>query len=435
MLKRVVFAVRSFWVDPWPRLGSWRLSVVLMVAATLYYLFLAIWAGSTPAVTVQSIARLTPFWIVYLLLLVNTAVCLWRRLPALLREISSERMTGSRAADWRLDLRQELDRDLEWEEVRKMTRLLGYRQIEGVDGVLEGVRRRWTGFGTYLFHGAFFVVALGFGLTMVARQEATIWVSEGEFFEGLGEQFLSQSTPRLLASGLSPVTFEVRSIEPEFWRDQMLFTRLEAALEFADGSQGTTKINRPLWLGWKTFLRLSGFGYAPRYELADRQGFVLDSAFIKLNVFPPGQTDYFRLPSYPHRIYQSILPDAEWTDAGVVNASLNLENPAIDVEVTRGKLRLGRRIVRLGESYEIEGLLLTFPEIRYWGEFTIVSDPGAPVLFLGYLVGLVGLVFKLLGPRQELRWVARSSGEWVGVVEGWGGTQPDSRRLLRHLGH
>ena len=53
------------------------------------------------------------------------------------------------------------------------------------------------------------------------------------------------------------------------------------------------------------------------------------------------------------------------------------------------------------QALEFEGLRLLFPEIRYWGEFSIVRDPGAPILFLGYLLGLVGLLIKLPAQRTE----------------------------------
>ena len=63
---------------------------------------------------------------------------------------------------------------------------------------------------------------------------------------------------------------------------------------------------------------------------------------------------------------------------------------------------------------------LRFPEIRYWGEFTIVRDPGAPILFLGYFLGLAGLLLKLPGRRAEVRWASSTAGG-AGVLRGWGG--------------
>ena len=56
------------------------------------------------------------------------------------------------------------------------------------------------------------------------------------------------------------------------------------------------------------------------------------------------------------------------------------------------------------EPFEVEGLVLRVPQIDYWGEFTVLEDPGAPVLFLGCLIGLLGLSFKLPGRRAEVFW-------------------------------
>ncbi|MGB5888919.1 MAG: hypothetical protein WBH75_02990, partial [Thermoanaerobaculia bacterium] len=225
------------------------------------------------------------------------------------------------------------------------------------------------------------------------------------------------------AAGVPVTGFRVEDIRPEFWRDQLLFTTLEADLELASGSSATTRINRPLWLGWATFLRLSGFGYAPRYELRDANGHVLSSSFVKLNLFPPGQRDYFSPPDYPHRIYLEVFPDHGEEDGRPVSRSLNLVNPAVAVDVYRGRLALGGALLPLGDGYTFEGLTLSIPEIRYWGEFSVVWDPGAGILFLGFVVGLLGLLLKIRGGRAEAEWVADPAGEG-GVLRGWGGAQP-----------
>ena len=75
------------------------------------------------------------------------------------------------------------------------------------------------------------------------------------------------------------------------------------------------------------------------------------------------------------------------------------------VRVLRGKADLGGAVLQAGESFEFEGLRLGFPEIHPWGEFSIVQDPGAPLLFLGFVLGIAGLVWKL---------ARRSSGKGAG---------------------
>jgi hypothetical protein len=308
-------------------------------------------------------------------------------------------------------------------EARRLLGRLGYRPSWAVEGSVGGVRRRWAALGTFFFHGAFFLVALGFLLTLAGRQEGRIWVAVGEEYEGRPDQFLSVSAPRPLAAGVPVVGFRLEEIRPEFWRDELLFTTLEADLDLS-GRKRLTRINRPLWLGWGTFLRLSGFGYAPRYQLEDPEGQVLDSAFVKLNVFPPGQRDYFSPPDYPHRIYVEVYPDFEVVEGEPTTRSLNLARPAVGIQVFRGRLDRGQAVLLRGDRYSFEGLALRFPEIRYWGEFTIVRDPGAPILFLGYLLGLAGLALKLPGSRAEAEWRPAAAG---GELRGWG--SPPPRRL------
>jgi len=414
MWARPLARLRATSVDLGGWLGDWRLSIALMVLAALYSGFLAIWAGSSPPEVVRNIASLSPFWLVYALLLVNTGVCLWRRVGLLRRQVSAAESLAHGTPSWEVKTRP----GLESERVQASLRRYGFSaQLEGTG--VWGVKNRWTTLGTYLFHGAFFLVAAGFLTTLLTRHEANVWVAVGERYTAEPTQFRSQSPPRLLSAGLPQLDFEVARIEPEFWRDELLFTKLEAELRLADGERVTTRINEPLRWGLATFLRLAGFGYAVRYELKDELGQVIDSAFVKLNVFPPGQRDFFKIPNYPHRFYVEVLPDFAAVEGEAVTRSLNLVAPAVVLEVFRGRLNIGKAVMQPGREFGFEGLRLGFPEIRYWGEFAIVRDAGAPMLFAGYLIGIVGLLLKLRGPRCEVRWRAGSDG---GKLTGWGGS-------------
>jgi hypothetical protein len=390
-----------------------------MVLTAQYYVFLAIWAGSSPPHVVRNIAALLPFWLLYALLLVNAGVCLFNRLPALRRDLSRRPRLTERPAEWVIDTPSVTRAG----EARAWLRRLGYRGVDTDEGLIGGVRRRWSVLGTFLFHGAFFLVAAGFLATFVARSEATLRVAVGEEYAGEPGQLVSLSPPRIVAAGAPDFRFKVDRISPEFWRDQLLFTRLEAELELAGGRLATTRINRPLWIGPGTFLRLSGFGYAPLYELLAHDGRTLDGAFVKLDVFPPGRRDFFNLPGYPHRVYLEVLPDLDDEAGGDVTRSLDLVRPAVDLQVMRGRVDLGRALLRQGQGYEFEGMTLHFPEIRYWGEFSVVRDPGAPILFLGYLVGLIGLLLRLGGKRAEMAWVPGKDGD-PGTLKGWGDCTP-----------
>jgi hypothetical protein len=420
MWDKAGYAVRRSLHVASAQLGSWRLSIVLMVLAALYFALLAIWSSASPPHVVRNIAGLLPFWIVYALMLANTGVCLWRRLPGLVRDTARAPNRAGRPADWTL----ESPAGIEPAQMRSILRSGGFRRPVERDGGLAGVRRRFAALGTYLFHGAFFVLAAGFLLTLGARQDASVWVAVGENFVGAPDQFRSRSAPRALLAGVPDVRFQVERIFPEFWRDELLFTNLEARLTLPDGSTHATRINRPLWLGPATFLRLSGFGYAPRYELTDPDGRVRDSTFVKLDVFPPGQRDYFQLEGLPHRFYVEVLPDLDPDADPPSTRSLNLVRPGVVLRVLRGRLDLGGGTVTPNDpGFEFEGMRIRFPEIRYWGEFAIVRDPGAPIVFLGYLLGLAGLALKLGGGRAEIAWSPGANGA-PGQVRGWGCAPP-----------
>ena len=128
-------------------------------------------------------------------------------------------------------------------------------------------------------------------------------------------------------------------------------------------------------------------------------------------------------PSAPDAKAPSGLPDYVPGETGPATRTLNLVNPAVLLHVFRGHLDLGGDLLVGGDGYEFEGLTLSFPEIRYWGEFSIVRDPGAPLLLAGYLLGLAGLLLKLGGRRQEAEWL-RAGTTTAGLLRGWGCRPP-----------
>jgi hypothetical protein len=214
MLDRVLFAARRFQLNIGYWLGFWRLSIVLMVLAALYYLLLAIWAAASPPHVVRNIAHLLPFWVVYLALLVNTGTCFWRRLATLKRDLAPGSAFRDRPPAWTVAL----PAGARSEEALATLRGAGYRVGGGTSTVARG---RWSTLGSYLFHGSFFVIALGFLLTFSLRSETTLRVAEGE----------------ILQDGPAGAEFVVRGITPEFWQDQLLFTQLEASLGWPDGTR------------------------------------------------------------------------------------------------------------------------------------------------------------------------------------------------------
>lgn len=315
MSAKFFFRLRAATVDLGPFLGSWQLSVVLMVTAAFWYLLLAVFAFLSPTHVVQGIAGLAMFWLLYALILLNTGACI----------------------------------------------------------ILRGLRR--VAIGTLLFHLSLFLLAAGFLLTVLSRSEVTYRLAEGEELTGEPSQIAAMTPPRLLMTAQAAPRIRAEKIDAQLWRDELLFTRLEARL--IDGR--TTAINRPLLLGVASFLRLSGFGYAPRYEVLESSGTVVESQFVKLSIFPPGRRDFISSSRLPFRFYLS----AE-----------DLAATRLHVKVYRGRLLLAERTLGRGEPLQFEGLTFRIAEVRQWGEFTVVRDAGAPLLLIGAAIGIAGLAMR-----------------------------------------
>lgn len=418
MWTRLLFWLRGLPPRASQLLASWKTSVVLLVLAALYDALLALWARSAPAQAVRELAGLLPLRAAYLLLLLSTAWCLWKRLPGLRRDVGRAPAFSGAPPRWEL----RLDEAATQGQAEALLREAGYR-VATIDGSVWGVLRPRAALGAVLFHLGVLLLALGLLLTQLARDEFKLWVGVGEDYVGLQEQILSRELPRALSSGLPKVGFRVERIEPELWRGELAFTRLAARLRFPGGAVRETRIDRPLWLSAATFLRVSGFGYALRYEILDREGRVIESAFVKLNVLPPGQRDSIAPQGLPHRVYVRLVQDPSGRGAAAAARSLDLRNPAFAVHAYRGKVDLGERVIKLAEPIPLEELVLRIPEVRYWGEFTLLRDPGAPLVMLAFAIVLAGLALSLRGARAEVRW---SSGVFhgFGAAERPGGREP-----------
>lgn len=396
------------------QLGSWRLSVVLTVTVAFFYAHLAIFSRNSPSEMVRNIAALVVFWAIYGALLVNTAACLWLRFPTLKRELAAHPHLVATPPSWEVPL--VVNDAVATEALRRR----GF-SVEGQGpGQLLGVRHRFASLGTWFFHGSFFVVAAGFLTTLAFREEYRLLIAVGEEFTGAPEQIVSRQGSGLVTLGLPDLRFTHERITPRFHEGQLLFTHLDSVVRLEGQAPVEAEINKPVWLSPATSLRLTGFGYAPRYELRVSGGPVVGSSFLKLRVFPPGVEDVFRPEGYPHRVSLQVLPDLVEEGGVPSTRSLNLVRPGFLVRVMRARVDLGQRLLRGGDDpFLFEGLELRFPEVQYWGEFVVLRDPGAPILLAGFLMALVGLGLKLRGRRQEVEWSAAR-----GTLRGWGGEPP-----------
>lgn len=412
----------SFEKKVWDFLGSRDLSVFIFIMGLTYIFFLAIFGMFVPLPWVNNISRLLPFKALYLLFFINLIICEIKWTPVVIHKCRKPKVPLTTEDMGRF--RHKIAVSGQQSAVGKIENHLrrrGYKiQVSGVRGqvakinsprsplnlrgeskervILHAYRGRFSPIGNLFFHVSFLFLLLGVGTSYLFRFEGNARVTEGYPFTGSkGEYSFIKSSPLALTPNIS---FSLEKLSPRFWKERLLFTDLKADLSYAKGV-GSAWMGSPLKVD-NARITINDIGITPMYVLKNSDGKVIDSAFVNLAAFVPGSEDHFQLPGFPHLVFISFYPDHEVKGGKVTTRSMELRNPAYFLRVFRGRLLVYSGLLRLDEEADFEGLKLSFPEMRYWGEFRIVKDPGFIFIWIAFIFLGTGLIWRLLFYRREV---------------------------------
>jgi hypothetical protein len=347
---------------------------------------------------VQVIAGMSPFVILWSLLLVNTLFCMFRRLPGYWKQTGAGAVLLPGQADWE----RVLPSAPEW---KAWTDAAGGGRLQ--------VRHRFSALGTLLLHLAVLLLALGFWLSALSRFEGRFTLGQGEALRVEGAAYASATPPVPLTERPPAFSVLAKEIRAEFWGDELLFTRFTSSVQLGRRTVAVA-INDPAYLGPFTTVRLSSFGYAVHYLVAvEGMGAPVEEGAVKLNIFPPGQADSFQPQNFPHRFTLTFYPDFVQDGEGRSSRSMNLKNPRLRVDFYRGKIFLGSRIAAFGDAIPVEEFTIAFLGVIPTAEYTVVRDAGIPVLWLAFLAGLAGLILRVPGKRGERLALPHADGTWT----------------------
>lgn len=243
---------------------------------------------------------------------------------------------------------------------------------------------RWMALlATVLLCAGFWLGGLmGFSMRTVITEGQTVTLP-GEAAFGLGGYRAKYSRPPVMS-------IRLRELLPQFNATGDRLDGLEARLlvsKYGAPFAATSVKRGPLSNPFGVSISISDFGYSPRFELYDNRGNVLDSSFVYLKLFPPGLEDQFRLLS-PLTYYLRYDP---WGEGG----------PYFNVRVARNRDISFNGQVALGERFNYENAAMAFPEIRRWTVLEVSANPGAPLLWAGFIVALTSLALMLRNRRAE----------------------------------
>ncbi len=401
--RRVLDALASRTVSFWV-MGAWiALALVWLVPFQL---------TGQPESTVVSIASAwLPFKIAHAGLVLTTAVCAALRLQRDLRR-AGRALPMERA----LPAEPQMHANGTLDGARGVLEEMGFDVESGADRVL-GRRYGWSLLGGSVFHLA--IVLLAAGLVVHA---ATYGAIGFRLIEGQGGERASVTVKRGEGqwAGMPGMVrgLVLKRIQPAFHKDVLLFYRLDAAFtEKGTGRQRDMSLPSPLWIDPFTFLSLQDFGYAPRVQLVDAKGKVVEDIVDDIAVFPPGGEDSLRLPTNGYTVSMMVYPDYGVVRGRDVSLSYNLRNPRIVANVEQdfpvGMTRV-RRLVKLGEAIPGTDRLVRIKEILYYGQFRLQRSYAWPFLAISAVLMLAGLSARLVWPCTDV--VVWESGPGLGMT-------------------
>jgi hypothetical protein len=229
----------------------------------------------------------------------------------------------------------------------------------------------------------YLALALGFVASLASRERLQFRCAVGEEFTSSREQVVSRDPPRTMSPGPFPVQFMLESGAGGISRGGGAAPDWIQAQE-PGGRRRRASAWSPLWYGWGRFLRPVGSGHVLRYEISAEQGPVLEGAFAKLDLDPPGKTDSIRIETVPHRVYVRAQPAAPGRSGP----------PSFEIAIYRGKLRVAAATVPIGGELAFEGHVLSLPEWRPWVQLEMVRDAGIPIALIGAVIAAGGLLLR-----------------------------------------
>lgn len=280
---------------------------------------------------------------------------------------------------------------IELEHVLTVLKGFGFRAVPVATSAAWSVKHRTAPIGFVLFHISFFLICLGGAMIYATRFVGTARVVEGHPFTG----FTTVIREAPLA-GPPDLSFSVHGVEMQFENGQPV--HLSAELRFrgpAGGMTATTRINHPARSGDASIM-INRAGVAPQIWLQDREGFTLDRIAIAAATLSGRPT---------------IVPfaDGAWVvevrplvDRSNFPTREQLAETAIEISVFRGDALVFAGALRPGQDADLGDAVLVLEKIGYWAGLYVVSERGGGPLIAGFVLGIVGLVWRLMFYRREV---------------------------------
>ncbi len=352
----------------------------------------------------------------WVLFFINLALVLWQRMPLVRHRIaiSDAKITDpDRAAGYPFKSSLPLPEGLDGESV--VARLRGRRYtVLGDASGFYAVKNRLSPIAFVLFHVSFYLILLGGLISVYTEFIGYVDLAQGESFHGELSRYNASPSVKMPAFGSPPsVSITVNSIIPQVVHNTP--TSISVMLLDGQGLAHEVGINTPYSTGPTSFV-FKHLGMAPHFVLKDATGRVIENTLVKLDVLTR-KPDKFNLAGYTFTA--TFYPDYVQDNGKRATRSMEFNNPTFYISVEKEGKKIADGLVPKSGVLEFAGNRLEMQELRYWVRFYVIAQRGLPILYLGFAVACIAIIWRMIFFKREILGAVREKdGERCLVVAG-----------------
>ena len=142
-------------------------------------------------------------------------------------------------------------------------------------------------------------------------------------------------------------------------------------------------------------------GYSPNFMLYKNNVPVFNSV-VALE-FDQDFRDSFDIREHGIRVLAQFFPDMKRNEDGsVYSKTRRPKNPYFGLEVYHDGVKVKRKLVAKGEDITFGPYRLVFNDLHHWITLHLVRETGIGFFFVCAMIGLVGVLIRILDPERQI---------------------------------
>ena len=335
----------------------------------------------------------------WLLFFLNLSLVLWQRMPLIKKRITlSEAMIVEPATAGGYPFRRSypLPDNLNGDAVIELLRKGRYTVLGDASG-FYGVKNRLAPIAFMLFHLSFYLILLGGLISIYTEFIGYLDLSQGESFQGEINRYNASPSPKMPEIGSPPaVSISVKSIVPRVEHNTP--TGISILLVDSNSITHEVDINRPYTTEHTSFV-FKHLGVSPLFVIKDATGKEIEGAYVKLDVLKM-KPDRFTMAGFTFTA--TFYPDYVQEEGKRATRSMEFNNPVFFIAVEQYGKKIAEGLVPKNGALEFGGYRLEMRDMPFWVRFYVVKQRGLSILYAGFAIATIGIIWRLLFYRREI---------------------------------